>query len=71
VWIGLGLARAREEGGSPYLITDICNTYAIMLTGRRFSKEKLLACAYAFEQTTFAVKQNEEKLLIKSHFGSQ
>ncbi|KAJ6179652.1 amidase [Penicillium mononematosum] len=42
--------------------------YGITLTGRRYSEEKLLACAYAFEQATLTVRLNEEKLWIKPSF---
>ncbi|KAJ5737504.1 amidase [Penicillium malachiteum] len=43
--------------------------YGITLTGRRFSEEKLIACAYAFEQATLTVRQNEERLFFKQHLG--
>jgi Asp-tRNA(Asn)/Glu-tRNA(Gln) amidotransferase A subunit family amidase len=39
--------------------------YGITFTGRRFSEEKLISCAYAFEQATLAVKGVDEKLLTK------
>ncbi|CAG8382191.1 unnamed protein product [Penicillium salamii] len=45
--------------------------YGITLTGRRFSEEKLLACAYAFEQSTLIVRQNQERLWIKPHSYTQ
>ncbi|KAJ6007673.1 amidase [Penicillium herquei] len=41
--------------------------YGITLTGRRFSEEKLIACAYAFEQATLTVRQNEGKQFFKHH----
>ncbi|CAG8250879.1 unnamed protein product [Penicillium salamii] len=45
--------------------------YGITLTGHRFSEEKLLACAYAFEQSTLIVRQNQERLWIKPHSYTQ
>ncbi|CAG8181637.1 unnamed protein product [Penicillium salamii] len=45
--------------------------HGITITGRRFSEEKLIACAYAFEQATLAVNQNGARLSIKPPFGDQ
>ncbi|KAK0651108.1 putative amidase [Cercophora newfieldiana] len=39
--------------------------FGILFTGRRFSEEKLIACAYAFEQATMEVNVAPGKLLVK------
>ncbi len=36
-----------------------------MFAGRRFSEEKLLGCAYAFEEATNAVKKVPDMLVVK------
>ncbi|KAI0107461.1 putative amidase [Nemania sp. FL0031] len=38
--------------------------YAITFAGRRFSEEKLISCAYAFEQATKVNSQNEQKMVV-------
>ncbi|KAJ3573530.1 hypothetical protein NPX13_g4666 [Xylaria arbuscula] len=40
--------------------------YAITFAGRRFSEEKLIACAYAFEQATKVASQNEQRMAVYS-----
>ncbi|KAK1836085.1 amidase [Podospora conica] len=38
---------------------------AVLFTGRRFSEEKLIACAYAFEQATLKVADAPGRLIVK------
>ncbi|KAK0625802.1 hypothetical protein B0T14DRAFT_561767 [Immersiella caudata] len=39
--------------------------FAILFTGRKFSEEKLIACAYAFEQATRKAAEAPSRLVMR------
>lgn len=39
-------------------------SFAVTFTGRRFSEEKLISCAYSFEKATMVAEQNSAKLRV-------
>ncbi|KAF5601713.1 amidase [Fusarium subglutinans] len=39
--------------------------FAVTFTGRRFSEQTLIACAYAFEQATQVAKRNKDYLIVR------
>ena len=42
------------------------SSFALTLAGRRFSEEKLIGYAYAFEQATMFVRQSKQNMIIHS-----